>query len=79
MVLIPATSLLLSWQRAILVHQKQTSPITFATCLEVAIIIVVLSWNISYGTYSGVTGAALALVLGRLASVAYLKWKLKFA
>jgi hypothetical protein len=72
LVLIPALSVLLSLQRAVLVQHRSTRPITVATALElagVAIAFAVLGWSIGL---VGVVAAALAFTAGRLISVGYL-------
>jgi len=69
---LPALSVLLSLQRAVLVQERRTRPITIATALEVAVIataFALLGWIIGL---VGVMAAALALAAGRLAANAYL-------
>ncbi len=63
---IPALSVLLSYQRAILVHRHRTRPITVATALEVAGIIVVFSTLSRLTGITGATGAVIAFLVGRL-------------
>lgn len=70
--LIPGLSVLLSFQRAVLVHARKTTPITFASALEVGGIILVLFITIFYFNLNGAVSAALAFVLGRLAANLYL-------
>ena len=68
----PALSVLLSFQRAILVQGRYTRPITGATALEVvgiAVAFVILSRGLDF---VGVTAAMTAFVVGRLASNLYL-------
>jgi hypothetical protein len=68
----PALSVLLSFQRAILVKGRRTGPITGATAVEVTGIVatfIVLSNGLNW---VGVTAAMAAFVVGRLASTAYL-------
>ncbi|HXV75287.1 MAG TPA: hypothetical protein VD788_03140 [Candidatus Polarisedimenticolaceae bacterium] len=70
--LLPPLSVLLSLQRAILVHGRDTAPITWATMLEVAGIVLALTalaWGLGL---TGVTAAALAFVAGRIAGNVYL-------
>ncbi|MCP3981307.1 MAG: hypothetical protein GY716_18555 [bacterium] len=69
---LPALSVLLSMQRAVLVHGRRTSPITAATLLEVGTVVVALSLAIRHGSWPGVSAAALALIFGRIASNLYL-------
>ena len=68
----PALTVLLSFQRAVLVQGRRTRPITIATALEVAGVAVAftaLGWWVEL---VGVTAAVLAFVAGRLVSVSYL-------
>ena len=62
---IPGLTVLLCFQRAILVNARTTNPITWATAIEVASIIVVLMIAIQYFDAIGVIAAALAFLLGR--------------
>lgn len=72
LVALPALSVLLSFQRAILVQGRRTRPITVATALEVAgvaVFFTALGWG---AELVGVTAAVLAFVGGRCLSVGYL-------
>jgi progressive ankylosis protein len=69
---LPALSVLLSFQRAIIVQGRRTRPITVATGVEVlvvAILFTLLGWTAGL---VGVTAAVLAFFGGRLASNLYL-------
>jgi hypothetical protein len=71
-VLLPGLSVLLSFQRGILVKGKRTKPITMATALEVGTVAVVfpaMAWGV--GTV-GATAAFTAFLVGRAASTGYL-------
>lgn len=70
--IIPALSVLLSFQRAILVHFRKTPPITWATIIEFAGIVITLFLMIQYFNSIGVLAAALALVIGRILANIYL-------
>ncbi len=70
--LLPALSVLLSFQRAILVQGRLTRPITLATALEVAGIVLALLALIQGFGVVGATAAAIAFLAGRLASNSYL-------
>jgi hypothetical protein len=70
--ILPALSVLLSFQRAILVHGRKTGPLTWATIIEVGGIIVALWLGISGLRIVGVTAAAAAFIFGRLAGNLYL-------
>jgi hypothetical protein len=69
---IPALSVLLSFQRAILVKGGRTPPITWATVLEVGGTIALILLFIHGLDMIGATAAALALLLGRVLGNAYL-------
>jgi hypothetical protein len=73
-ILVPMASLsvLLSFQRGILVVSRTTRPITIATALEVggiAILFPLLGWKLGM---VGVTAAALSILLGRIAANSFL-------
>lgn len=72
LVLLPALSVILAFQRAILVQQRTTPPITAATLLEVlaiAALFPVFGWGVGL---MGVTAATAAFLGGRLGSVLFL-------
>ncbi|NQT61778.1 MAG: hypothetical protein HQ556_02365 [Candidatus Marinimicrobia bacterium] len=73
--LFPASTVLISMQRAILVKGGQTSPITKATIIEVLTIISVLYISIIHLSAVGVVAAASAFLSGRLAANTYLYFK----
>ena len=66
LVLLPALSVLLSFQRALLVNARTTKVITSATAIEVAGIAMVLWIAIHYFNAVGVMAAVTAIVLGRI-------------
>ena len=69
---LPALSVALAFQRALLVQQRTTGPITVATAIEVvsiAVLFPVFGWGLGM---MGVTAAMLAFLGGRLASVLFL-------
>jgi hypothetical protein len=70
--LLPALTLLMSFQRALLVSARLTRPLTGATVVEVGGIAMVLSIAILGLDVMGAVGAMTALVLGRLAGNTYL-------
>lgn len=77
MVVLPALSVLLSFQRAILMQARWTRPITVATALEVsgiAILFVIGGWQIGL---VGVTAAMVSYVGGRALSTAYLATRVR--
>jgi hypothetical protein len=68
----PFLSVLLSFQRGILVVARTTRPITIATALEVggiALIFPLLGWKMGM---VGVTAAAISILLGRIAANSFL-------
>ncbi|MFQ5705250.1 MAG: hypothetical protein ACE5HT_14670 [Gemmatimonadales bacterium] len=69
---IPALSVLLSFQRSIIVQGRRTRPITFATSLEVAGIAIVFSTLSRLTDITGVTSAVIAFLVGRLAGNLFL-------
>ena len=68
----PALSVLLSFQRGVLVHGRRTGPITGATVVEVAGIAIAFVAFSNGLDLVGVTAAMIAFVVGRTASNAYL-------
>ncbi len=72
--IMPALTVLISFQRALLVTFKNTSPITFATIIEVSIIILTLFISIKYFDLDGATSAMLSFIVGRICAVVYLSF-----
>jgi len=72
--IIPGLTVLISFQRAILVNNKKTTPITLATSLEVIIIFITLFFTIEFWNLVGAVAAAMAMVIGRLSANIYLFW-----
>jgi len=70
--IMPALTVWISWQRAQLVHFKKTSPITWASALEICGVVAGLVIGILVFDLIGATAAATALVFGRLAANARL-------
>ncbi len=68
LVILPALSVLLSFQRALLVNARATGPISLATGMEVGGIAAILTLLIAGFDMVGATAAAIAFVLGRLVS-----------
>jgi hypothetical protein len=68
LVVIPALTVVLSMQRALLVHLEHTGPVTWATALEVAIVVIVMAVGIVGLNQVGAVTAAVALVVGRIAA-----------
>ncbi len=72
MVLLPALTVLLNFQRSLLVIQGTTGPISVATAVELTGIIGVLLVCVVFLGMIGVVGAALAFVIGKGMSTLYL-------
>lgn len=70
--IIPALTVLICFQRSVLVSNKNTSPITVATAIEFLGIVVVMFVLTKALTLIGAVAVALALVLGRAAANVYL-------
>ncbi len=70
--LLPAFSVLLSIQRAILVHGRDTTPVTWATALEIGGIALTLAVGIGPLDLVGATAAAIAFIVGRWGANLYL-------
>ncbi len=68
----PALSVLLNLERALLVHGRRTPPITTASTLEILGIAVVLAIGTGPLDMVGVTAAAVAFLVGRIAANGYL-------
>ncbi len=72
MTLIPALWVLVCFQRGVLMNARTTAPITRATAAQVLAIVIALFVLIRYLDLVGVVAASLALLIGSLASPAYL-------
>jgi hypothetical protein len=72
MAIMPAFSVLLSFQHGMLVSARNTRPLSFATALEVASIALALFMGIRMAGLVGATAAAGALLFGRIAAVLFL-------
>ncbi len=70
--IMPSLTFLISVQRAIQVYSRNTSPLTFATIIEVVVIIVVLFVGIKFFDLVGVLAAGIAYVFGRSIANIYL-------
>jgi hypothetical protein len=72
LVLIPAMTVLLAFQRALMVISDHTSPVTIATAIEVMGIFGLLAVTIHAFGMVGAVGAATAIISGRVLSNSYL-------
>lgn len=68
----PATTAWINFQRSILVYNRNTKPISFATLIEVTGIVLILTVTIRFFDMIGVTAAIIAYTLGRMAAIGYL-------
>ncbi|RMF56776.1 MAG: hypothetical protein D6748_12690 [Calditrichaeota bacterium] len=75
--LMPALTVLVSFQRGILVNRHHTTPITLATILEVFTIVLLLWISIDQLHWVGAVGGVVALVSGRLLANLYLHFPLR--
>ncbi len=74
LILMPAFSVWISFQRAELVVQRSTGPITAATSIEVLLVVFVMYMLIFHSSFSAVSAAASALLIGRSGALSYL-WR----
>jgi len=72
MTILPALTVLISFQRALLVKNERTTPITIATSIEVVTIFAILFVAIAVFNPIGAIAATIALVIGRLSANTYL-------
>lgn len=72
MVLLPATSVVISLQRGVLVAADRTGPVSAATAVEVVVMLAVILVLIYVAGVVGVVAAAAAVVIGRLCANAYI-------
>ena len=72
LVLVPALTVLTSWQRGVLVFFSRTGTITVATAINIVVLLAVVLGGVNVLPWPGVVTAALALTASLLAEVAYL-------
>lgn len=72
--LLPGLTVLISLQRALLINNKKTKPITIASSIEVIGIFIILFVSIVAFNLIGAIAAFAALVVGRLLANGYLVW-----
>ncbi len=68
----PALSVILSFQRSLLVHFRDTGPVTWATVIEVVGVIGVMFVGVVWLDMFGAVAAAIAFMVGRIGSNLYL-------
>jgi progressive ankylosis protein len=66
--IIPALTVLLCFQRAILVTDKNTKPITWGTAIEFLVIVITMYISINTLSFVGAVAAMSSLVIGRIAA-----------
>jgi len=72
MILLPALTVLLNFQRSLLVVNGSTGPISKATAIELVGIIIVLLVCVAFLDMTGVVAASIAFVIGKGLSILYL-------
>jgi O-antigen/teichoic acid export membrane protein len=72
MILLPALTLIMSFQRSTLVLGGKTGPISVSTAIELSVIVLVLFTCTGVLNMVGVVAAAISFVAGRLISTLYL-------
>ncbi len=72
MAIIPSLTVLICFQRSVLVSDKNTGPITIATAIEFIGIVIVMIVSIKIFSFVGAVAATAAFVLGRVAANVYL-------
>ncbi len=68
----PAFTVLISFQRSVLVKANETKQITYGTAIEFVGIILVVALCIKYFALVGAVAATIAFVIGRMSACAYL-------
>ena len=70
--IIPALTVLISFQRSVLVGDKNTAPITWGTVIEFTVIVIVMLLSINVFSFVGAVAATTSFVVGRAAANIYL-------
>jgi len=73
MALFPALTVLICFQRSILIVTRSTRPVSIATAVEAAVIFLLMFVALLYLPLTGATAAACAYVIGRLVAVILLQ------
>ncbi len=76
--LMPVLTLLISFQRAVLVHARHTQPISWASSIEIVVLALWLFLTINIWHWIGAIAAASAFVIGRLMANAYLHFPVRW-
>ena len=72
LILLPAMSVLLSFQRSVLVIAERTRPISIATAIELIMIVLILSIGVVHLNLIGVVAASIAFIIGKGVANVYL-------
>jgi len=72
MAIIPALTVFISFQRSVLVCDKNTAPITWGTAIEFTVIVIVMLLSINVFSFVGAVAATISFVVGRTAANIYL-------
>ncbi len=72
MAIIPALTVFISFQRSVLVSDKNTAPITWGTAIEFTVIVIVMLLSINVFSFVGAVAATISFVVGRTAANVYL-------
>ncbi len=72
LILLPAMSVLLSFQRSVLVIAEKTRPISIATAIELIVIVLILFIGVVHLDLIGVVAASIAFVIGKGVANIYL-------
>ncbi len=77
MAIIPALTVLISFQRSVLVSDKNTGPITWGTAIEFVVIVIVMLLSINVFSFVGAVAATISFVVGRITANFYLTFYAK--
>lgn len=72
LILLPAMSVLLSFQRSVLVIAEKTRPISIATAIELIVIVLILFIGVVHLDLIGVVAASIAFIIGKGVANVYL-------
>jgi len=72
LILLPAMSVLLSFQRSVLVIAEKTRPISIATAIELIVIVLILFIGVVHLNLIGVVAASIAFIIGKGVANIYL-------
>lgn len=74
MAVFPALTVIIGYQRALLIDAGNTLPVTLATAVEAIAIFSILALLVLYSALPGITAAAFAYLGGRALAMLYLSW-----